>query len=579
MKREIKSSLKGRMALTLTVTFLIFTFVLLLVIRFVSTQGIKSFVLNHIHARQGEMDEGMVMALDEVNLLYSRMVLNEDFGLILQDEFLSGTEKEGIFQDLMDRVGVNTELLGDVLVHYQDQIYRLNGEKFYDQLPSLPFMEEVLRSTDLMEQGPMVQDWDGNWYLAVGKRMVNFPTGDITGSVIFLLNEEVLRTFTHSISSGLGYSMILTSEGTVITHTQGKYIGDRIITNLQNNEVRTVDGEKVLIIKKPAQSLQRRYNLQWEIVSVIWYDVLLEDVLRLNRYNLLFGVGMAFLAAVLSLTISSRITGPIERLTGRLRKFSKTGAKEPAPQAAVEDELWELEKTYDEMVERITDLMEKNREKLETQRKLELYALQMQINPHFLYNTLDAIAWMAKLEDQPEIGQLVMALAKFFRISLHKGDKYITVAEEIELVENFIAIELIRFPDKFTVEYEVAPDVEDELMLKLILQPIVENAVKHGIAGLDETGHIAIKAYGDDTFIWLEVIDDGLGFDPPPDLFSDERLFSDKRGGYGLKNVDERIKLEYGPECGLTVFSKPGGGTRVVVKIKRSSQPSSFVGG
>ena len=177
-------------------------------------------------------------------------------------------------------------------------------------------MEEVLRSTNLMEQGPMVQI-GMEPYLAVGKRMVNF-TGDITGSVIFLLNEEVLRTFTHSISSGLGYSMILTSEGTVITHTQGKYIGDRIITNLQNNEVRTVDGEKVLIIKKPAQSLQRRYNLQWEIVSVIWYDVLLEDVLRLNRYNLLFGVGMAFLAAVLSLTISSRITGPIERLTGRL---------------------------------------------------------------------------------------------------------------------------------------------------------------------------------------------------------------------------------------------------------------------
>jgi two-component system sensor histidine kinase YesM len=216
------------------------------------------------------------------------------------------------------------------------------------------------------------------------------------------------------------------------------------------------------------------------------------------------------------------------------------------------------------MTNQIDYLMKKN-ETIELIRKeTELQALQQQINPHFLYNTLDAIAWLAKIKKETEIERLVMALAQFFRISLHKGDKFITVDEEVELIKNFIEIELIRFPDKFNITYNIDEEIRNVETMKLILQPIVENAIKHGISGLGVKGNITIKAYGQDGYICYEVIDDGIGFDPNSDCLNKKHS-----SGYGIKNVDERIKLEYGNDCGVTVFSKPHGGTKVIIRFKR----------
>jgi two-component system sensor histidine kinase YesM len=151
---------------------------------------------------------------------------------------------------------------------------------------------------------------------------------------------------------------------------------------------------------------------------------------------------------------------------------------------------------------------------------------------------------------------------------LHKGDKFITVNEEIEIIKHFIEIELIRFPDKFTIEYDVDPDIANYETLKLILQPIVENSIKHGISSLERMGHILIKAYGDENSIIYEIIDDGIGFNPAEDIITKARN-PDSKGGYGLKNVDERIKLEYGQEYGISISSKVGGGTKVTIRIKK----------
>jgi len=206
---------------------------------------------------------------------------------------------------------------------------------------------------------------------------------------------------------------------------------------------------------------------------------------------------------------------------------------------------------------------------MENKRKLELYALQMQINPHFLYNTLDTIAWLAKLKNEKDIEHLVLSLAKFFRLSLHKGDKFIKVREEIDLVKSFLEIERMRFPELFEVIYEVEDEIKEIETLKLVFQPIVENAIKHGFSDIDYRGKLFIRAYSKDEDIIFEVEDNGLGFDPSEDLFADDKLLIGL-GGYGLKNVDERIKLEYGRDYGVIVTSEVGKGTKVIIKIKRT---------
>ena len=229
------------------------------------------------------------------------------------------------------------------------------------------------------------------------------------------------------------------------------------------------------------------------------------------------------------------------------------------------DELYKLEEKYDEMITHIFELIQKNREDAEIQRQLELEALQMQINPHFLYNTLDAVTWMARLKKEPEIEKLAVNLAKFFRLSLHKGDKFITVGEELELTAHYLEIDKIRFPDRVTVKFETDESLVNYMTLKLILQPIVENAVKYAFE--DQKGCLTIRTRLSDGDIVFEVEDNGVGFDVESGMVSHKKR--SELGGFGLKNVNERIKLEYGEKYGLEVFSQKGKGTKVTIRIQK----------
>ncbi|MDF2699002.1 MAG: signal transduction histidine kinase, LytS [Haloplasmataceae bacterium] len=568
--------LKTKIASPIILILITFSLILLLIVRILSISAIKNYIYNDIYSRQYEMFDSISMVLDEVNLLYSRMVLSEDFETVLHDENLSNEEKQMMYKEMMKRVGYNKDLFGDVIIYYDDDIYRNSDESLSINLPNPIFVNKVLDTDKLIEPGQIVKDVNNTNYLIIGKRMVNFPTGDVTGSVFFYLNEDVLKDFSKSISINLGYSFIIENDSFIISHTLNDYVGATIfdteiynVKDLPNYEIRTINDEKSIVIVNELPEFNNRYDVDWKIVSVISYDYLLNDISKLNEYILIVGLVLAIIATILSYKISSDITKPIKNIIIGLRNFSKNGKKAPVANVEIKDELWELENTYDEMINKITELIDKNKNEMENQRKLELYALQMQINPHFLYNTLDAIAWMAKIKKQPEIEKTVIALAKFFRISLHKGDKFITVEQEVELIKNFIEIELVRFPDKFTVDYHVSEDVKKDQTLKLILQPIVENAIKHGISQLEHSGHIEINVNGDVDYIYFEVTDDGLGFEPTEALFSNSRLLSFNGGGYGLKNVDERIKLEYGRECGVTITSKTNEGTKVLIKIKR----------
>ncbi len=567
---KIKNSLKSKLTITLIVMFIAFTFMLLTVVHLISKVSIENYIYNDIYTRQYEMYDGISQVIDEVNLLYSRMVLNENFEKVLKDDTLSQVEKNVIYKKILDNVGLNKELFGDVSIFYGEQVFRKNKSI---SLPNSTFIQEVVTSKYLIEQGEVIQGNDGHKYLVIGKRMVNFPTGDVTGSIIFYIDIEVFIDILSNISGDLGYSFIVSDNSYVVSHSTGTHIGSTIfdaeifsMEKLPNYEIRDLNGEKSIIIINKYHEFNAQHGLDWKIVSVISYHILFDDIAKLNHYYLILGIIMAVLATIVAFRISESIIKPIRNIIKGLRNFSISGKKEPFKNHT-KDELWELEKTYDEMVNRITHLMEKNKLEMDKQRQLELLSLQMQINPHFLYNTLDAIAWMAKIKKQKDIEKLVLALARFFRISLHKGDKFIKVKEEIELIQNFIQIELIRFPDKFTIEYHIDKDVENEETLKLILQPIVENAIKHGISGIDTKGHIVIKAYHQAQYIYFEVIDNGVGFKLDDNLFNHKDI---DEGGYGLKNVDERIKLEYGNDCGVAVSSKPDSGTKVTIKIKKT---------
>jgi two-component system, sensor histidine kinase YesM len=238
------------------------------------------------------------------------------------------------------------------------------------------------------------------------------------------------------------------------------------------------------------------------------------------------------------------------------------------------DEITELGMSFNIMIGKIRQLLDSKIKEQETLKKAELKALQAQINPHFLYNTLDTIVWMAQAKKTDQVVDIVQALSNFFRISLSKGQDWITIDQEIEHIRCYLTIQKLRYQDILNYTIEVDESILSGTILKLTLQPLIENALYHGIKNKRNGGMITVRARraGEDQ-VMLEILDDGVGFTPyklgriQASLADENGEITSSESGFGLENVHKRIQLYYGKQYGLSVQSKYQEGTRVTVMI------------
>ena len=235
------------------------------------------------------------------------------------------------------------------------------------------------------------------------------------------------------------------------------------------------------------------------------------------------------------------------------------------------DEIGELVKNYNYMLTRISKLMEDEYMLGRQIKHLELKALQAQINPHFLYNTLDLANWMSVNTNSPQIGALVQALSRFYKLSLSKGEEIVTLCNEIEHLKTYIQIQNMRFSDSIKLEVELPEKYLDCLIPKITLQPIVENSILHGILEKeDESGTIKIHVEEDGNDILIIIEDDGVGM--TTEKISSLLIDSNENDlhGYSIKNINDRLALHFGSKYGLTYESQYGKGTTVQVRIPQS---------
>jgi two-component system, sensor histidine kinase YesM len=281
-------------------------------------------------------------------------------------------------------------------------------------------------------------------------------------------------------------------------------------------------------------------------------------------------IGFSIIAAI---AISRSIYIPIKKLHDVTTTITKNDL-----QALVThnngDEIAELGMSFNIMIGRIRELLDAKVKEQENLKKAELKALQAQINPHFLYNTLDTIIWMAEAKKTDQVIEIVRALSSFFRITLSKGKDWITIREEIELTKSYLTIQKMRYRDILDYQIDVDERVFDSTILKLTLQPLVENALYHGIKNKRCGGTIIVRAkQKGQNKILLEVEDDGVGFTPyklgniRAEMNGDTDDVTLKESGIGLENVNKRIKLYYGKQYGLSIYSQYYEGTRIMVTI------------
>ena len=277
-----------------------------------------------------------------------------------------------------------------------------------------------------------------------------------------------------------------------------------------------------------------------------------------------FGV---LILTIINIVVSSRIATPIKSLENKVRKFEE-GVRNIDFSTSGSYEVKHLGKAINSMVAQMNLLMDNIVREQELKRKTELDALQAQINPHFLYNTLDSIVWMVEGERYEGAVTMVTALARFFRISLSKGKNVIKLKDELEHVSNYLTIQNIRYKNKFSYKIQAEDDVLDLACIKLVVQPLVENAIYHGMEYMDGDGEIDIKAYSENNEAIIEVRDNGPGM--TEDIVESllKKVHASKKGsGVGIRNVNERIKLYFGSIYGLEINSEPDEGTSIKIHI------------
>lgn len=395
----------------------------------------------------------------------------------------------------------------------------------------------------------------------------NQQTGVLLMDVYYSAFEALIKDTRLSKS---GYLYIVDENNQIILHPSIQMI----YAGLLSEDATAVDQQVLGITNDTDKDRSRTLiiaslsNTRWRMVGVAYVNEIfsLQNDLRRLIYGVLIGAALlSFIPAVL---IAHNVTKPILHLEHKMQKVEAGDLSVSVSERSF-TEIRLVSVAFNHMLARIRLLMDQVIQEQEKKRLNELNALQAQINPHFLYNTLDSIIWMEERGKSREAITMVSALARLFRISISKGRTIIFVYEEIEHVRNYLIIQKMRFKENFTYEIRMDEEARNVRTLKLIIQPLVENSISHGLDHTDfKELHIFISAEVDDQFLYFTVRDDGVGI---PKEKADRLLDTPAgKSGIGLKNVHERIQLICGSDYGLTITSVEGEGTTIHIRMPRN---------
>jgi len=309
------------------------------------------------------------------------------------------------------------------------------------------------------------------------------------------------------------------------------------------------------------------YTEDWILCTMIENRMIYEQTNHIINYVIIIGIILCILAILLAILVSNSIVKPLRLLEENMIEVSK-GNFHSYYAFENNDEVSVLGQVFNQMLNEMEHLF-KQVVKAESQKKdAEFRALQSQINPHFLYNTLDTLQWKALEYDAFEVADMVNSLSRFFRISLSSGKEFISISDEVEHVRNYLEIQKIRYKDK--INYSIQEDslMDQYLVPKLILQPLVENSIYHGLKPKKQGGNIDVKVNSTDGYLFIEVVDNGVGMDKK-DLkhLRNNLTKSIESEHYGLYNINERLRVTFGEKYKLEIESKVDVGTRVMLKI------------
>lgn len=407
-----------------------------------------------------------------------------------------------------------------------------------------------------------------DWVVTLSRSITNKASPGVQGVFFVDLNYNSISDLCERISLGdRGYIYILDENGGIVYHPQQQLIYSGMKDELIS-EVMDTDASSFLTDDGRLYTVSRSEATGWIVVGVSYVSELMAGADEARVTYLLVAMVLLAVAMLLAFVLSDKITRPIKSLELSMKEVEKGNFSHVALEVRENNEIGRLSRNFNTMTREIQNLMEQSEKEQQAKRKYELKVLQSQINPHFLYNTLDSIIWMAEWGKNQEVVKMTSSLARLLRRSISNEQEVVTIEEEIDYTEAYLTIQKMRYQDKLEYEIEVDPDIRKEETVKLVLQPVVENAIYHGIKYKEGKGLIQIRGFREEGSIILRVQDDGRGMDQDTLKHIFEKHVRDtKSNGVGLQNVHERIRLYYGTAYGLSFESEPGKGTTVRIRL------------
>lgn len=411
------------------------------------------------------------------------------------------------------------------------------------------------------------------WVITLSRRIPNTINESGYGDGVFFidLNYSAISELCDQNSIGeKGYVFILDEDGNIVYHPQQQQLYNELQTE-NIDIVMNADSDMVLTDDSDSgkmYTISRSEKTGWTVVGCMNVGELLRSSKEAQSIYLLTAIVLVVVALVLSSMIARNITLPLQRLRDSMARVQEGDFETADVEVVSENEIGSLTTSFNVMTHRIQELMEQNIYEQEEKRKSELKALQSQINPHFLYNTLDSIIWMAEGKKNEEVVLMTASLARLLRQSISNEDELVSVGQEVEYARSYLTIQKMRYKDKLEFQIDVAPEICSVQIIKLVLQPIIENAIYHGLKYKESKGLLIVRGYRKEENAVLEIIDNGVGMDRETlEHIFERHKVNYHSNGVGVYNVQKRLQLYYGNDYGIAYQSEKGKGTTATIII------------
>lgn len=568
-------SFKLLMYFLLLILFPIFTISLLG--NYYYTKTIEAETNTHTTQMIGQVNKNVEFYLKNMENIIYFLSKDPQINKFMKNEIHSAEERElaklEIKRILRTFSDAHSEMGGIMIVNNRDdyisnEMSKVSRESFakdtwYKLANSQPDKIQLI-SNPIGRNIKTYQDYSADSVLSISKAFKDSNTNEVLGTILIDLKLETFRKIIADITLGKnGFLYIIDGDGDIVYAPVNPVVyrvNNKWLERSSNSIMKEINNKSYQIVY--IHSLFTNFKT----VGVFSLNETLQIVRNIRYY--IFGIGVitTLLAIIAALFFTQSIAKPLKNLR-RLMRRAEEGDLNVRFETSSSDEIGQLGDSFNKMIDEIRNLIEMVYIEQKSKREAELKILQAQIKPHFLYNTLDTIQWMAQGHGADDIIEVVTALTNLFRIGLNKGNEMITVREEIEHVKSYLIIQKVRYEEKLEYSIEVEESILNYQVIKLILQPLVENAIYHGIKERRGTGKIVIWAGVHKKGICFKISDNGAGISEERLAELYDMLENDKEGeknpGYGTFNVQNRIRLTYGNEHGITFESKLGEGTTV----------------